>query len=433
MHALGIRHQDVKPDNIFLARIPGFRSDDEEEEILPVLIDLGVAAKEAEMVVAGTPNYFAPEVAAQFAQAGEAKPITPAADIFSLALSLRNALEPETQEDVAPDQVEPFIERRARERPPPCQRRELAFLAPHFERWMSSNPSERPTADELATELEVLTRPEERRERIVGIARWLLPAVITVAAVFASVVYVLNARAERERETASLLREDLAMTREQRERLSDDVKGIRERYEESQLTRNELTEELAQKEGQLGLARRRVRALQSERRRLGEALREREGELETARQSLAKLEGELTSVRRELEDTQRRARELSEARDQLMATQTKLEAGLEASEARGNEARAKLRSVQERLAEVERKLAEATSKREQAERRAEARATELAAAKKKIRALERKVATLERRADDGPAGGRSGPAVPDPEPPIPRRPGVRIDGTGGQE
>src|SRR5690606_26644794 len=60
MHAVGIRHQDIKPDNIFLARVDG------DGSVLPVLIDLGVAAKEAEMVVAGTPTYFAPEVAAQF-------------------------------------------------------------------------------------------------------------------------------------------------------------------------------------------------------------------------------------------------------------------------------------------------------------------------------------------------------------------------------
>ena len=67
MHAAGVRHQDVKPENIFLARIPGFG----EDEVTPVLLDLGVAATEAEMVVAGTPTYFAPEVAAQFCQVGE--------------------------------------------------------------------------------------------------------------------------------------------------------------------------------------------------------------------------------------------------------------------------------------------------------------------------------------------------------------------------
>ena len=36
MHAAGVRHQDVKPENIFLARIPGFG----EDVVTPVLLDL---------------------------------------------------------------------------------------------------------------------------------------------------------------------------------------------------------------------------------------------------------------------------------------------------------------------------------------------------------------------------------------------------------
>ncbi|MGB8331449.1 MAG: protein kinase, partial [Polyangiales bacterium] len=85
MHAAGVRHQDVKPENIFLARIPGFG----EDEVTPVLLDLGVAATEAEMVVAGTPTYFAPEVAAQFASVERKPVVSNKADVFALALSLR--------------------------------------------------------------------------------------------------------------------------------------------------------------------------------------------------------------------------------------------------------------------------------------------------------------------------------------------------------
>ena len=54
---------------------------------MPVLIDLGVAAKEAEMIVAGTPLYFAPEIAAQYAGKAERPPVNAKADVFSLALS----------------------------------------------------------------------------------------------------------------------------------------------------------------------------------------------------------------------------------------------------------------------------------------------------------------------------------------------------------
>src|SRR5690606_2592604 len=43
MHASGLRHQDVKPENIFLANIK--RHGEGVSDILPVLLDLGVAAK----------------------------------------------------------------------------------------------------------------------------------------------------------------------------------------------------------------------------------------------------------------------------------------------------------------------------------------------------------------------------------------------------
>lgn len=94
MHRSGVRHQDIKPENIFLARF----HEDEDGEILPVLLDLGVAAKDAENVLAGTPNYFAPEIAARFAREPDPPHITNKADVFSLALALRNALSPSAEE-----------------------------------------------------------------------------------------------------------------------------------------------------------------------------------------------------------------------------------------------------------------------------------------------------------------------------------------------
>ncbi|MBC7173370.1 MAG: protein kinase, partial [Polyangiaceae bacterium] len=161
MHAAGVRHQDVKPDNVFLAKLPGSAG----HEILPVLLDLGVAATEAEIVVAGTPTYFAPEVAAQFSGKQSAPPITLKADVFSLALALRNALEPSTKSEVRGGAVEAFIAERAERPPAPPSDPDLRFLAPSFRRWMSLDPDERPTAEELAEELEVLVLPERRRRR----------------------------------------------------------------------------------------------------------------------------------------------------------------------------------------------------------------------------------------------------------------------------
>ncbi|NUP06939.1 MAG: protein kinase, partial [Polyangiaceae bacterium] len=46
LHTLGLRHQDIKPENIFLARFGG--------RLHPVLLDLGVAAEKDSTFVAGT-------------------------------------------------------------------------------------------------------------------------------------------------------------------------------------------------------------------------------------------------------------------------------------------------------------------------------------------------------------------------------------------
>ena len=134
MHARGIRHQDIKPENIFLATLPG------DSAPLPVLLDLGVAAEDAEQVFAGTPTYFAPEVACQFASVEEKPPVGHAADVFALALALRNALEPSTQEDVPSNAVETFIEARARAVPALPRNPQLRFLEPWFARWMALEP-----------------------------------------------------------------------------------------------------------------------------------------------------------------------------------------------------------------------------------------------------------------------------------------------------
>ena len=200
MHAVGVRHQDIKPDNIFLARLKHMGLE-EGDGVLPVLLDLGVAAKEAEMVVAGTPTYFAPEVAAQFASVPAPHRPGPKADVFSLALSLRNALEPETQEDVAAGAVERFIERRAAGKPDLFTKPDLKFLDPSFGRWLNANPEERPTAEELALELAILTRPEDRRNRLKRVMKWAAPSLLALMSVFAATVIILGnqARGPRDR------------------------------------------------------------------------------------------------------------------------------------------------------------------------------------------------------------------------------------------
>ena len=72
------------------------------------------------------------------------------ADVFALALSLRNALEPETQEDVAAGAVDTFIEQRSKATPGAPTRRALKYLKPSFDRWLSHDSEERRTTSRAA-------------------------------------------------------------------------------------------------------------------------------------------------------------------------------------------------------------------------------------------------------------------------------------------
>ncbi|MCZ6806871.1 MAG: protein kinase [Deltaproteobacteria bacterium] len=295
MHAAGVRHQDVKPENIFLARIPGFG----EDEVTPVLLDLGVAATEAEMVVAGTPTYFAPEVAAQFASV-ERKPIVSnKADVFALALSLRNALEPETQDDVAAGAIDTFIEQRSRETPKAPTKKALKYLTPSFDRWLDRDADVRPTADELAEELTVLALPEERRQRVKTILRWTIPMALALLGASGAAVTVFYQQAEIERQeanrarlTASGLRQDLADTLEIAEQLEL-------RYEQSRLTRTELAKRLARTDGKVANLH---NQLKDEERRLART----RDKLAQNRQEKVVVEQQLSETERDLSDTERR-------------------------------------------------------------------------------------------------------------------------------
>jgi eukaryotic-like serine/threonine-protein kinase len=237
MHAAGIRHQDVKPENIFLARIGevgrGART-------LPVLIDLGVAAKEAEMIVAGTPLYFPPEIAAQYVGQGKKQKVTAKADVFSLALSLRNALEPGTQEQVPGTAIESFIGQRAQSSPRGPTAREFAFLEPYFKRWLAHDPIDRPSAEELAEELNVLTRPEQARARRRSIMRWAAPIALGSMTALSSVTYVYIK--EREVSHNARLRADLTLSKLDAEAAKR--AELEESFQHSELTRQQLSERL---------------------------------------------------------------------------------------------------------------------------------------------------------------------------------------------
>ncbi|MGB8223615.1 MAG: protein kinase [Polyangiales bacterium] len=338
MHAAGVRHQDVKPENIFLARIPGFG----EDEVTPVLLDLGVAASEAEMVVAGTPTYFAPEVAAQFASVERKPVVSNKADVFALALSLRNALEPQTQEDVAAGAVDAFIEHRSKETPNAPTRKGLKYLTPFFNRWMSWDADLRPTADELVKELSALSLPEERRERLKTILRWTIPMALALLGASGAAVTVFYQQAETQREvaqqatiTASDLRRDLADTREIAEQLEL-------RYEQSRLTRTELAKRLARTDGKVASLKTQIK---DEERQLART----KEKLVQARQEKVIVEEHLSETNRDLAMTERT---LAATSQKLAATSQKLAATAQ-----------QLLAEEERAKRIERKLEQEGEKR----------------------------------------------------------------------
>ncbi len=384
MHASSLRHQDVKPDNIFLARIKRYGVDAQEEEILPVLLDLGVAATDAEMVVAGTPDYFAPEVAAQFASKASGFTISNKADIFSLALCLRNALEPESEQDIPAGAVETFIESRAAEPPGPPVGKELRYLDSHFERWLNIDPDVRPTAEEFAQELQVLTQPEERRAKRVALLKWVIPITLGVATAVGAALFVLNkqkqfeaARADQAELEALEVREDLGQAEQRGQALEE---KLRLEYEQSKMTKKELGDKLAYAEGRLQTVR---SALGSARARINKL----DGELGSTKKEVSRLSGSLASTIRSLDDTKadlsRVQAELTDARNDYQ----RASASLASVTQELSSVRSRASALENTNAELEARLARSERARQDAE-------TSLSDAQRENRRLEAEVARL---------------------------------------
>ncbi|MDH5493334.1 MAG: protein kinase, partial [Myxococcales bacterium] len=464
MHSAGMRHQDVKPDNIFLTRLEGFGGEG-GDDVLPVLLDLGVAAKEAELLLAGTPDYFAPEVAAQFARVPSSAAIGAPADVFSLALSLRNALEPETSEILEEEAIDAFIEARAMRPPEPPRGRALRFLRPSFRRWMSPDPSERPSAERFAEELSILTLPEERRQRRIRVLIVALPLLLAATAIFLGVAWRLDQRAREEERRAELARDEAAGARasleeaeERRRELETKVAQTEERYLSSRLTRDQLAGRLAQEEAGLAFAR---EDLERSRRRilaLGESLRESQEQAEELERRLSserrakqvvearvlELDAELARVRAELEaarvslaaasaEAERGAAQLEEARASLAAATRQVEeasAGARASEAQASEAESRLQAAEARVEAAEararsadERIAAAEGEARQAEERARQAEAERARAESELERARRRIAELEREPQAEVPRVPPGPELsPSGMRPRPRRP-----------
>ncbi len=170
LHARGLRHQDIKPENIYLASFA--------TQLHPVLLDLGVAVETEADFVAGTALYGAPEQLAALGGIGVAGALTEKMDVYCLASTILYALVGEEAFPGAgartPFDITNAIDERARE---PLREGTLAelegkpreLLSEALRRWMRPDHEERPSAGEMAGELEVLLemeraeRAEERR------------------------------------------------------------------------------------------------------------------------------------------------------------------------------------------------------------------------------------------------------------------------------
>lgn len=412
LHAANIRHQDIKPDNIFLATLRGFEGGD--HGVLPVLLDLGVAAKDAELVLAGTPTYFAPEVAAQFAyREGDpfpSRPIGPASDVFALALSLRNALEPETQSDVAAGAVDAFIRERAGEDIPLFTRPDLRFLNKSLQRWLAPDPGERPTADELADELAVLSKPEETRARRLGYLKLFGPILASLALIFGVAFYELRqhnledrAKAELARQEAEAARRDLEDEETRSEELEEQVGEAEAEIAEQHLSKTELEQELASARGRLSVERRRLAAARRQTDEQEKAVEAAERltattaeRLRVAEQRSAEIQGQLQTREQEVANVRR---ELATARSAQSAAEGNLQS-----------ARRDLSSAQESLAEETRRAQTAATRATEAQQNLTRANEELRQARARIMQLERDLAAA-RQGSPTPTNMQTVPTV----------------------
>jgi hypothetical protein len=349
MHEVGIEHHDVKPENVYLAHIAGF------EGGLPVLLDLGIAAEKGEGPKGMTLDYCAPETARR-ALGEEGVEVGAAADVFSLALVLRNLLDPPEPPDV---DVVPLaaLHKRATEPEPPPRRKDLRYLAPHFHRWLSLDPDERPTAAEFSRELRVLTEPEERRAARVRLLKRIVPVVLLSAAAVAWLWYEVQRQEQQltvQQEQLSAKAQETAVLRHQSEGQLQQLEAQMEELgsQRRELTRairiaRQLDQQLERTEDKRGQLSRQVRALGDQR----DALQRQRDTLQQARDALQQEQARLQAAYDRV--TQQRD-ELTLERNALRLERTQLERERDRLQQQATALQAERELLGEKLASVER-------------------------------------------------------------------------------
>ncbi len=416
VHAKGLRHQDIKPGNIFLAKIDGL------EGTMPILLDFGVAAVEGETLVAGSPAYFAPELAAGWP--GPSIEVGPAADVFALALALRNALDPAGVPEVGAFDRE-SLDRRAKELIPPPRGAGLDYLAPSFARWLAIDPAKRPTAAELVHELAILTAPEEhakeRRRTLRRIAPWAGLGLVLASLGgwwgWTQVVAARKAQASEASERAEA--ERLAQSEAERaEELGSQLGDALVRADTASQRTTDALGRLDAAEAAIASAQGNAEQLRVARDGLRRALAEARTEVQAHQAALGDAQGAMTRLGSDLADARRR---LDETRAQLETTRAEREAlaserqGLQAqlealrsqSERQQSELEA-LQSAQQRLSSAQQAL---ESERDGLRATVEQERAAHAAAEARASAAESELASARAERDRLRAAGTSRPVV----------------------
>jgi len=329
MHAVGIHHHDIKPENIFLAEIAGFPGG------LPVLLDLGISTKRGENPKGLTVDYASPETAG--AMLGTATgPIGEATDVYSLALVLRNALAPDLIEpDASGDLMARLLKRAIRPVALP-ETRDLRYLSPYFARWLHLDPEQRPTASQFADQLAILTAPEEKRAARLKVLKRLGPLALIAALLITGLVLRLqkqrslitakNQLIQEEQAESEQLQEELVAKLAELTRTGQTLGNERQQREQALALGRSLAEQLTTAGKRNDTLRRKITMLTGERERLivdkSTLTAERDGLLRDRQTLTAERDGLLQEKRNLLAERdvlQEERRRLISERDGLIA------------------------------------------------------------------------------------------------------------------
>lgn len=168
LHERGLRHQDIKPENIYLAQIG--------DNVHPVLLDLGVAVESGSPFVAGTALYGSPEQIVALGGLEGKGELSEKMDTYCLAATLLRSLVGSEafpgERASSPFDIATALEVRETSPLTPQVLPALtgaprANLEAALSRWLTRDPDVRPTAGQLAKELDVLL--EQEREAAAAI------------------------------------------------------------------------------------------------------------------------------------------------------------------------------------------------------------------------------------------------------------------------